>query len=48
MDTSQLVLLPDGTYALISRTMTWGEATIILLLAVLVLIELYKLWHRSP
>ena len=47
MDTTQLVLLPDGTYALIERSMTWGEATLILLLAMIVLIELYKLWHRK-
>jgi hypothetical protein len=47
MDTTQLVALPDGTYALISRSMSWGEATIILLLVMIVLIELYKLWHRK-
>jgi hypothetical protein len=49
METAQqLVLLPDGTYALIERSMSWGEATIIILLATLVFVELYKLWrHRS-
>jgi hypothetical protein len=47
METSQLVALPDGTYALIERSVTWGDATIILLLAMIVLIELYTLWHRK-
>ena len=49
MDTSQLVQLPDGSFALVERTMSYGEATLILLVAALVFIELYKLWRdRKP
>lgn len=46
MDTSQLVQLPDGSLALIQRTMTFGEATLILLVAALLFLELYKLWRN--
>ena len=49
MDTSQYIQLPDGSYAMIARTMSWGEATLILLVSVLVFLELYKLWRsRNP
>jgi len=45
MDTSILIQLPDGTWAYLERGMTWGDATIILLLVTLVFIELVKLWR---
>jgi hypothetical protein len=45
-DTIQLIQLPDGTWAAVSRSMTYGEAAIIVLLAALVLIKLYELWRQ--
>jgi len=45
MDTSILIQLPDGTWAYLERGMTWGDATIILLLVTLVFVELIKLWR---
>jgi len=49
MDTDQLIQLPDGTWAVLHRGMSWGEATIILLLVVLVFLQVYQVWrsHRS-
>jgi hypothetical protein len=40
----QIVTLPDGTQAVIIRSLTWGEATIILLLAALLVLKIYELW----
>lgn len=42
--------LPDGTVAIVYASMTWGEATIILLLVALVVLKVYELWvslHRD-
>jgi len=47
MDTSQLILLPDGTYAVLLRSMSYGEAAIILLLTALVLLKVYELWRQQ-
>lgn len=40
------VTLLDGTQAeaVLVRSVTWGEATIILLLAALVILKVYELW----
>lgn len=46
METSLLVQLPDGTWAVVQRSITYGEATIILLLVALLFLELYKLWRQ--
>lgn len=48
MDTAQYILLPDGTYAAIMRSITWGEAIIIVLLVALVFLKLYELWKQHP
>ena len=42
---SQVIILPDGSVAVLSRTMTWGDIVIILLLVALLFLELYKLWR---
>ena len=44
--TDLLVRLPDGTYAVLHRSMTWGEAVIGLLLLALVILKVYELWTR--
>lgn len=38
--------LPDGTFAVVERSITWGESVVILLLAALLFVELYKLWRQ--
>ena len=40
----QIITLPDGSQAVIIRSMTWGEAVIILLLTALVVLKVYELW----
>lgn len=45
MDTLLYVQLPDGSWAVLERSMTWGDVVIILLLAALVFFEAYKLWR---
>lgn len=42
--TDLLIQLPDGTYAVLHRGMTWGEAVIIILLTALVLLRIYEVW----
>lgn len=42
----ELITLPDGTQALLQRSMSWGEAVIILLLTALVFLKVYELWAR--
>lgn len=39
-----MVTLPDGTQAVIIRSMDWGQAVIILLLVALVFLKVYELW----
>lgn len=46
MGTTQLIQLPDGTWALVDRSLSYGEAAIIILLAAIVFIEVYKLWRE--
>lgn len=41
----EYLLLPDGTYAGISRQMSYGEAVIIFLLVALVFLKVYELWR---
>lgn len=43
---NMLVQLPDGTWAVLHRSMTWGEAIISLLLVALVVLKVYELWTR--
>jgi hypothetical protein len=47
MDTTIYIQLPDGTYAAVLRSMTWGEAVIILLLVAIVFVQVYALWSRQ-
>lgn len=47
LDTLQYVQLPDGTWAAVERSITWGESVVILLLAALVFLELYRLWRQK-
>lgn len=44
----ELINLPDGTYAVIHHSMTWGEAVIGLLLLALVVLKVYELWSHRP
>lgn len=44
----ELILLPDGTHAVIHRSMTYGEAVIALLLLALVVLKVYELWSNRP
>lgn len=46
MDPNTVVTLPDGTIAVLARSMTWGDSIIILLLVALVFLEIYQLWRR--
>lgn len=45
MDTREYIYLADGTYAALDRSMTYGDAVIILLLVSFVFLQLYKLWR---
>lgn len=47
METTQLVQLPDGSWAALSRVVTWGDSVIILLLAALVILKAYELWRQK-
>jgi hypothetical protein len=47
MSTTILIQLPDGTYAAINRSLTWGEAVIILLLVAIVFLQVYGLWSAQ-
>lgn len=42
----QVITLPDGSVAVLIRSMTWGEAVIILLLVALVVLRVYEFWAR--
>ena len=42
--TQQLYQLPDGSYAVLLRQMSWGETIIILLLAAMLFLQVYALW----
>ena len=44
--TMDSVTLPDGTIATVVHSFTWGEATIAMLLLVLVVLELYRTWRE--
>lgn len=44
--TDLLIQLPDGSWAVLHRSMTWGEAVIIILLTALVLLKVYELWSK--
>lgn len=46
METAQLIQLPDGTWAVLERSITWGEAVIIMLLVALLFLKLYELWRQ--
>lgn len=43
----QIVTLPDGTYAVLSRSMTWGDMVIILLLVAMLVLQFYDIWRRQ-
>lgn len=47
MSTDVYTLLPDGTYAVLHRSVTWGEGVIIILLVALVFLQVYALWTRK-
>lgn len=47
VDTIQYVQLPDGTYAALIRSVTWGESIVILLLVALLFLQLYEAWKRT-
>jgi hypothetical protein len=44
METAQLIQLPDGTYAAVVRSATYGELTVILILVALLFLQVYALW----
>jgi hypothetical protein len=44
--TIQLVQLPDGSYAMVLQSITYGEAVIILLLVALLFLKIYEVWRR--
>jgi hypothetical protein len=46
MDTDTIVKLSDGTYAVLHRSMTWGESMIIVLLAAMLFLQVYALWRQ--
>lgn len=43
---TQLITLPDGTYAALIRAMDYGDVVIILLLVAIVFLQVYSLWRR--
>ena len=47
MDTCTLSQLPDGTFAAVCRTITWGEALLVLLLVAIVFLKVYELWRHE-
>lgn len=47
METTTYIRLPDGTWAALSRTMTWGDIVVILLLVALLVLYIYDLWIRN-
>jgi hypothetical protein len=42
----ELITLPDGTQAMLIRSLTWGEGVIILLLTALLFLALYREWRE--
>lgn len=46
MDPTQYIQLPDGTYATLVRSMSYGDVTTILLLVAIVVIQVYAIWSR--
>jgi ABC-type nickel/cobalt efflux system permease component RcnA len=44
--TSEIITLPDGTQGAILRSMDYGDAVIILLLAALLFLRVYELWRQ--
>ncbi len=44
--TSEIITLPDGTHAAIMRSMDYGDAVIILILAALLFLRIYELWRQ--
>ena len=43
-ETQQLYQLPDGSYAILLRQMSWGDAIVILLLGAMLFLQVYALW----
>lgn len=48
VSTTQYILLPDGTYAALVRSMTYGEAAVILLLVAVVFMLAMLMWRQRP
>lgn len=46
VEITQYIELPDGTYAAVVASMTYGEIIVVLLLTVIVFVELYRLWRE--
>jgi hypothetical protein len=46
MDTTSLIQLPDGTWAVLNRSMDWGQVVIILLLVAMLVLQVFSLWQR--
>ena len=46
MDPTQYIQLPDGTYATLVRSMSYGDVTTILLLVAIVVLQVYAIWSR--
>lgn len=44
METAQYIQLPDGTYAALERSMSYGDAVLILILVALLFLQVYALW----
>jgi hypothetical protein len=47
VETTTYIQLPDGTWSVIFRSMTYGEIVIILLLVALLILYIYDLWTRN-
>jgi hypothetical protein len=45
VEITQYIQLPDGSYAAVVQSMSYGDIVIILLLVVIVFVELFNLWR---
>jgi len=48
VETTQYILLPDGSYAALDRSMTYGDVVTILLLVAVVFLLVVAIWRQRP
>jgi hypothetical protein len=48
VDTTQYIVLPDGTYAALDRSMTYGDVVTILLLVAVMFLLVVAIWRQRP